>query len=206
MKVKVCGLKYADNIKDVIKLKADYIGFIFHKGSPRFINENLSFDNVRQFPASVQKVGVFVNESSYHIMDKVAHYDLDFIQLHGAESSSQCAELKPFVKVIKAFGINGDFDFEELKDYESEVSFFLFDNWSAHNGGSGKRFNWDLLKNYRFKIPFLLSGGIGLEHLEEIKNIKHPKLEGVDLNSKFEIKPGLKDIVKLNEFIKTIKQ
>lgn len=205
MQVKVCGLKYFENVKDLIQLGPDYLGFIFHRPSPRFVNGNLSFDEVRQIPSTIKKVGVFVNENSYSILDKIAHYDLDFIQLHGNESPAQCEELKKYVKIIKAFGMNENFDFKKLKLYEDHVDLFLFDSFSEQSGGSGKTFDWKLLDKYELNIPFLLSGGISLEHGEEIKKLKHQQLIGIDINSKFEIAPGLKDTTKIKELINKIK-
>src|SRR5579872_1169363 len=110
MKTKVCGLKFASNISEIVKLNVDYLGFIFYRRSPRYFNEGLSFDEARRIPKHIKKVGVFVNESSYAILDKVAHYDLDLVQLHGNENAEQCKELKQYVKVIKAFHVNEDFE------------------------------------------------------------------------------------------------
>lgn len=205
MQLKVCGLKYFENIEGVIQLEVDYVGFIFHKESPRFVNGSISFDEARQIPKSIKKVGVFVNENTYSILDKVAHYDLDYVQLHGNESPKQCLELKPFVDIIKAFGINYEFDFKKLNEFEPYVNYFLFDSFSEQNGGSGKIFDWKMLDHYKLNIPFFLSGGISLENCEEVKKLKHSQLIGVDINSKLETESGIKDVSKINQFINKIK-
>jgi len=201
MKLKVCGLKHEHNIKDLIQLPIDYIGFIFYKKSPRFVEENLSFDFVSSIPKYIKKTGVFVNESSSFISDHIAHYNLDMIQLHGNESPELCAELKPYVKVIKAFQIQDGFDFKQLESYLTVVDYFLFDSATANYGGSGKSFNWQILKNYKYNIPFFLSGGISEEHIEEIKQLNIPQLVAIDINSKFEIEPGLKNTEQVKQFI-----
>jgi len=201
MKLKVCGLKHEHNIKDLIQLPIDYIGFIFYKKSPRFVEENLSFDFVSSIPKYIKKTGVFVNESSSSISDHIAHYDLDMVQLHGNESPELCAELKPYVKVMKAFQIQDGFYFKQLESYLTVVDYFLFDSATANYGGSGKLFNWQILKNYKYNIPFFLSGGISEEHIEEIKQLNIPQLVAIDINSKFEIEPGLKNTEQVKQFI-----
>lgn len=201
MKLKVCGLKHQSNIEELMQLSIDYMGFIFYKKSPRFVDENLSFDFMRSIPKHIKKVGVFVDESSYSICNKIAHYDLDMVQLHGNESSELCKELKPHVKVMKAFQINDNFDFNQLKNYLSVVDYFLFDSPTVNYGGSGNTFNWQVLEKYKYDIPFFLSGGISEEHIELIKQLNIPQLIGIDINSKFEIEPGLKNTNKIKEFI-----
>ena len=201
MKLKVCGLKDAANINDVMNLNVDYIGFIFYKNSPRYFKDALTFDEVRKIPKHIKKVGVFVNEDLYKIFNAIAHYDLDVVQLHGNETVNQCVELKPYVQVIKAFGIHPNFDFDLLDQYKNSVDYFLFDTASSDHGGSGKTFDHTLLQNYKLQIPFFLSGGISLENLEEVRNFYHPKLIGYDINSKFETEPGIKNILKIKQFM-----
>ena len=201
MKLKVCGLKHQYNIEELMQLPIDYLGFIFYNKSPRFVGENLSFDFVRTIPKRIKKTGVFVNESIYSIFNRIAHYDLDMVQLHGDETSELCAELKPHVKVMKAFQIQDDLDFKQLESYLSVVDYFLFDSPTANYGGSGKQFNWQLLKNYNYNIPFFLSGGISEDHIEEIKLLNIPQLIAIDINSKFETEPGLKNIEHIKQFI-----
>lgn len=201
MKLKVCGLKHEQNIKELMQLPIDYMGFIFYKKSPRFVAENLSFDFLRIIPKHIKKVGVFVNETNYSIFNQVAHYDLDMVQLHGDETPEICAELKTQVKVMKAFQINDGFDFIQLEKYVPVVDYFLFDSPTVNYGGSGKSFNWQALKKYNYNIPFFLSGGINEEHIEEIKQLNIPQLAAIDINSKFEIEPGLKNTIQVKQFI-----
>lgn len=201
MKLKVCGLKNQINIEEIMQLSIDYMGFIFYKKSPRFIDTNLSFDFMRTIPKHIEKVGVFVNENSYSIYNKIAHYDLDIVQLHGEETPELCAELKSYAKVMKAFQMNDDFDFKQLEKYIPVVDYFLFDTQTVLYGGSGISFNWQLLDDYKFNKPFFLSGGIGLESSIQISQFKHTQLHGIDINSKFEIEPGLKETEKIKQFI-----
>lgn len=201
MKLKVCGLKHEHNIAELAKLPIGYIGFIFYKKSPRFIGEHLSVDFVRTIPKRIKKTGVFVNENSYAIFSKIARYDLDIVQLHGNESPESCAELRPFVKVIKAFQIQDSFDFKQLENYLHVVDYFLFDSSSENYGGSGKLFNWQLLKKYNYTIPFFLSGGVNEEHIEAINQLNMQQLTAIDINSKFETEPGLKDTERVKQFI-----
>lgn len=206
MKIKICGLKHPKNITEIATMDIDYLGFIFYKQSPRYVGENISFDFMRSLPKRIKKTGVFVNETSYSIFNTIAHYNLDVVQLHGNESAEVCNELKPYVKVIKAFGIDEQFDFSELEKYIPYVDYFLFDTASKNHGGTGIAFNHQLLQDYQYNIPFFLSGGINDTMLKTIKqlNIKH--LYALDINSKFELSPGIKDVQKINSFINQLKQ
>lgn len=201
MKLKVCGLKHQHNITDLIELPIDYMGFIFYEKSPRYIDQNLSFNFMRTIPKSIKKVGVFVNEKPYSIFNQIAHYDLDMVQLHGDETVEVCSELKTHVKVIKAFQINDNFEFNSLEKYLQVVDYFLFDTPTVNYGGSGQSFNWDVLKNYSYQIPFFLSGGINESHIEEIKKLNLSQLTAIDINSKFETEPGLKNTEQISKFI-----
>ncbi|WP_374949093.1 phosphoribosylanthranilate isomerase [Mucilaginibacter sp.] len=197
MKIKVCGLKFPDNIEAVEALHPDYMGFILYGQSPRFIGNPDEFflDNIS---ADITKTGVFVNEHEDAISKLIYKYKLDAIQLHGAESPEFCDLFRHEVQVIKAFGVDEAFDFDMLKAYQNNVDFFLFDTKTAVHGGSGETFDWKVLNGYKLDIPFFLSGGLSLDNLNEIKKISHPMFYGVDLNSRFELSPGLKDIQKLN--------
>lgn len=201
MKLKVCGLKYQSNIEELISLSIDYMGFIFYKKSPRYIDNQLDFDFMRSIPKHIKKVGVFVNESSYSIINTVGHYDLDLVQLHGDESIDVCRELKPYAKIIKAFQVDETFDFEILENYLPVVDYFLFDTPTKNYGGSGQSFNWQVLENYNYTTPFFLSGGINEEHIDKIKSLQMPQLIAIDINSKFETEPGLKNKQQINQFI-----
>ena len=205
MKIKVCGLKVPENIKAVAALNPEFAGFIFYGPSPRFIDE-LTLAALNQVPSHIKKTAVFVNESKEKASQLIDQYHFDAIQLHGDESPEFCSYFKGKVPVLKAFGIGEDFDFSQLDAYQNGVDFFLFDAKTPIHGGSGKTFNWNILNNYKLDIPFFLSGGLSLENLEEVKYISHPQFYGVDLNSKFEIEPGLKDISKLEKAFDIIKQ
>jgi phosphoribosylanthranilate isomerase len=204
MKIKVCGLKYPENIKAVSDLNPDYMGFICYAASPRFINE-LSPEVLKAIPPNIQKTAVFVNEGAETINNLIEEFGINAIQLHGNESPEFCGLFNRKVSIFKAFGIDENFDFERLNDYVGKVDFFLFDTKTPVHGGSGKSFDWGLLEKYKLNVPFFLSGGISLENLEELNNISHPEFYGVDLNSKFEVEPGLKVIEKLEKAFEIIK-
>lgn len=199
MKIKVCGMKYPENISAVAALQPDYIGFIFYPQSPRFAIE---LDTIE---VSAFKTGVFVDENEGKVKKLIGKCQLDAIQLHGNESPQFCGLFKGKVTVIKAFGVDDNFDFEKLNDYIDSVDFFLFDTKTNKHGGSGQTFDWRLLDRYKLEIPFLLGGGLSLDNLEEVKKIDHPQFYGVDLNSRFEIEPGLKDIDKLKKAFEILK-
>lgn len=203
MKIKVCGLKEFDNIKAVEALGPDYMGFICYEKSPRFIKE-LGVDDLIDLSADIIKTGVFVDEDADTISKLIYKYKFDAIQLHGAESPEFCSLFRHEVQVIKAFGINEEFDFNQLNTYVNNVDFFLFDTKTAEHGGSGRIFDWEILNKYKLDIPFFLSGGLSPENLKNFMRIQHPVLYGVDLNSRFETAPGIKDIAKLTEAFNTI--
>ena len=205
MKIKVCGLKDRENIKAVTTLRPHYMGFIFYTPSPRFVG-SLPAEVLDNIPPYIEKAAVFVNEKAETINKLIDKYNFDIIQLHGGESAEFCASFKNKVTVFKAFGISSDFDFEQLKDYADSVDFFLFDAKTAIYGGSGNTFDWTVLDKYKLNIPFFLSGGIGPDNIEEVKNINHPQFYGIDLNSKFETAPGIKNIEQLEQAFETIKQ
>jgi phosphoribosylanthranilate isomerase len=205
MKIKVCGLRDQENIAQVAELGPDYMGFIFYDKSQRFV-ATLSAAALNKIPATINKTAVFVNESSENMEALINKYNFDAIQLHGDESPALCALFKGRVKVIKAFGLNTDFDFGQLYPYVDHVDLFLFDTKTDIYGGSGKIFDWDILDKYELDIPFFLSGGLSLDNLGEIENIKHPQFYGVDLNSRFETGPGIKNINELAEAFALLKQ
>lgn len=205
VKLKVCGMKQAANIAAVAELQPDYLGFIFYQQSPRYISE-VSAELIKYVPPTIKTTGVFVDEDLQVVKQYIIKYNLKAVQLHGKESVAYCQELKSTgVEVIKAFGVDENFDFSKLKFYLNEVDYFLFDTQTSAHGGSGKVFNWELLEKYQFDKPYFLSGGIDLTHIETLKNINDPRLYAVDVNSKFELEPGLKDVEKLKEFFKEMK-
>lgn len=198
MKIKVCGMKFPENIRQVAALQPDYLGFIFYPHSPRFVgyDPNKELTELR-LPA--KKVGVFVDKDFSTIKNIIQLYQFDAVQLHGNEPAETCAALRKSVEVIKAFGVDGNFDFNLLNDYEDKVDYFLFDTKTDVHGGSGKTFDWQVLQNYNLKTPFFISGGLNNENLAAVLQLKHPAFYGVDLNSGFETAPGLKDLEKLKE-------
>ena len=198
--VKICGMKYPDNIRAVAALKPDFMGFIFYPKSPRYA-EPLDLASLNALPKTIKKIGVFVNENLENILTIAYKYKLDGVQLHGTELVEMCGELKSAgYIVIKAFPIAEAYNFKVTKDYEGACDYFLFDTKTDAFGGSGIKFNWSMLDEYVGETPFLLSGGIAADDAEAILKIEHPKFAGIDLNSKFEVKPGLKDVDLLRRF------
>jgi len=177
------------------------MGFIFYPKSPRYA-EPLDSAVLNSLPATIKKIGVFVNEDLENTLTIAYKYKLDGLQLHGAELVDMCRELKKLgYLVIKAFPIAETYNFKVTKSYEGVCDYFLFDTKTEAYGGSGLKFNWKMLNEYTGDTPFLLSGGIALDDAEAIQKIEHPKFAGIDLNSKFEVKPGLKNISLLKDFI-----
>jgi phosphoribosylanthranilate isomerase len=198
-KLKICGMKYPDNISEVVQLEPDYLGFIFYPASKRYVGD-LDPEVVKNIPAEIKTTGVFVDEKLEVVKEKIAAYQLKAVQLHGKENPAYCNELKKYAEVIKAFGIDEKFDFDRLDDYYDSVDFFLFDTKTPDHGGSGKTFNWRLLEKYQLTTPFFISGGIGSDNLADLPRINDERLYGVDVNSRFEKEAGLKDAVRLAEF------
>ena len=193
MFVKVCGITTHEQAQEISQL-VDYIGFIFHPNSPRFVSQ--SFPSMK-----AKKVGVFVNVPIQELIQTAILEKLDSVQLHGDESPEYCAALNNQVQVIKSFGVDAGFDFDELNAFEPYVDYFLFDTKTPKYGGSGKQFDWSLLKNYNGTTPFILSGGLHPLALKPIRALKHEKLAGIDLNSGFESEPGTKNISTLKQFL-----
>ena len=227
MKLKVCGMKYVENIQQVAELQPDYLGFIFYEKSKR------NFEGIiPELPAGMKKTGVFVNEIKEIVISLVEEYRLDAIQLHGDESVDYVTDLKKQlaarrllfiaenkeirkkknkhvisdekVEIIKVFGVKDAFDFDVLKPYLEVVDYFLFDTKGKDRGGNGTQFDWSVLDQYPFEKPFFLSGGIGLEDVEEVTKIINSALPiyALDVNSKFESEPGKKKIEELKKFKK----
>ncbi|MBE5320963.1 phosphoribosylanthranilate isomerase [Pedobacter sp. MR2016-19] len=197
-------MRLAANIAAVAELQPDYLGFIFYEKSPRLISD-VSAELIKYIPAEIKTIGVFVNEELEKVNDKVNTLKLKAVQLHGSESPEYCAALKSTfstLEVVKAFGIDEDFDFSDLEPHLDVVDYFLFDTKTKTHGGSGKTFNWSVLGRYTYTKPYFLSGGIDLEHSMAIKNINDERLYALDINSRFEIEPGLKDAEKIKGFIK----
>ena len=197
MKLKVCGMQETENIAALASLQPDYMGFIFWEPSKRYCTTVPT-----DIPKHIKKVGVFVDETTKQIKEKVKLFGLDAVQLHGDESPRQCAALLNLCEVIKAFRIGPDFDFKTLTPYQDHCTYFLFDTEGPLPGGNGTAFDWKLLAGYTLDTPFFLSGGIGLGHVEAIAEIRKRNLpiHALDINSLFESKPGVKKIEKIEKF------
>lgn len=202
MKIKVCGMRLASNIKDLGALDIDFIGFIFYDKSSRNVAE-LPLINI---PKNIQRVGVFVNASIAEIEQRAREFNLDYIQLHGDESPEFCEELQEKdYRLFKAFAVDDNFDFKVLEAYENACAYFLLDAKGSSYGGNGIQFDWKILDQYTSKKPFFLSGGIDLQSIQSVLNLELPQLYGIDINSKFELSPAVKDISKIKELVKEIK-
>lgn len=212
LKIKVCGMRQSQNINELLTLQPDYIGFIFYEKSKRDATQILDINIANNIKSATQKIGVFVDGDLDFIANKIKQYSLTGLQLHGNESVGYIEELKKKIgsstlTFIKAFSVDENFDFSILEKYENVVDYFLFDTKGKNHGGNGIKFDWKIIENNPINKPFFISGGIGIEDLEEVKLLssKVKNLYAVDVNSKFEIEPGLKDINMLSEFISSLR-
>lgn len=222
MIVKVCGLRDGQNIKDVVSAGADWIGMIFYPKSPRYVTmipthagiipDRASSDSI-DYIDMVKRVGVFVDDMAQNIITRVVNYRLDMVQLHGHETPTLIRNLRSTIdpdlhkgiKFIKAISIASSDDFKQCSQYEGVADYFLFDTRCDTMGGSGRQFDWSVLDSYRGNTPFLLSGGIGPDDAEAVKTVSHPRMAGVDLNSRFETAPAIKDAEAIKKFIKLLR-
>lgn len=192
-------MRQSENIQQLLRLEPDYMGFIFYGKSPRNAESVLNEELLKEFPETTKKIGVFVNAPIQELMEKVKQYKLDYVQLHGDESVEYVGELFAIgIKVIKVFSVGQEFDFGQLKPYKGLVDFFLFDTKGKERGGNGEAFNWEVLNEYPYDVPYFLSGGIDLENVKDISNLKVQPY-AIDVNSKFELEPGLKDVELIQE-------
>jgi len=204
LKVKVCGMKYPQNIETVSELNPDMMGFIFHPNSPRYV-ERLNTEVLKSIPESILKIGVFVNQKFVDTYLMVQRYKLNGVQLHGKEPVDYCNSFKELnLVVLKAFSISDASDFSFTIPYEGACDYFIFDTKTPAFGGSGNKFDWNILSDYKGDTPFILSGGISMDDVDDIKKIHHPKFAGVDINSKFEISPGMKSTMMVDSFVKQL--
>jgi phosphoribosylanthranilate isomerase len=204
--IKICGMREPENIMAAGQLKPDFLGFIFYKESPRYAGSDLDPEILSTLPAYIRKTGVFVNSAINEILDTVSKFSLDAVQLHGNESPELCESIKNSgIQVIKAFSIGESIDPKIFAEFIHCTDYFLFDAKSLKYGGSGQKFDWRLLDGNDPGHPFILSGGIGPQDIENIAGIINRSFHGIDLNSRFEVKPGLKDIKKLKNFINELK-
>ena len=231
MIIKVCGMRNADNIREVSELDIDMMGFIFWEKSSRYVRMISSkvgtlpdysaerYDNLSGGKTVVaaenkpKRVGVFVDEMPQSIVTRIYNYNLDYVQLHGNESvvmidnlvKTVDPDIHKDIKIIKALSINTPEDIDKYKEYEGHVDMFLFDTKCDTVGGSGQHFDWSVLERYDGNTPFLLSGGIGPEDVEKVKSFHHPKCVGIDINSRFETEPAMKDVELLRTFVSQVK-
>ena len=207
-------MREPENLLALSKLPVDWIGFIFYAKSPRAVDESLA-EWLQERAGALEKqkrVGVFVNAEVDEVLNAVHDYALDYVQLHGEESPEYCQLLRTLMestsmreaKLIKVFRVGDGFDFKRVHRFSAHCAYFLFDTLGKDYGGTGHQFNWSLLQQYDGVTPFLLSGGIGPEDVQEVRNFQHPQLHGIDLNSRFETQPGEKDIAALRAFINAL--
>ncbi|MCD8235345.1 MAG: phosphoribosylanthranilate isomerase [Prevotellaceae bacterium] len=205
MVIKVCGLRETENLKEVEKLGVDWMGFIFYPRSPRHVALRPSY-----LPTQARRVGVFVNEHKESIMQRVSEFRLDIVQLHGNESPDFCTDLRnslpASMQIMKAVRVEKEADIEKAESYGQSIDYVLFETKCDTYGGSGKQFNWEWLQSYKGPRPFILSGGIGPEDAQAIKQLTHPCFYGIDLNSRFELSPGIKNIELLSRFLHELKK
>ena len=229
MIIKVCGMRDGGNISEAIEAGADWIGMIFWPKSPRYVQmvpsltgtlpDSANESNVPQGvneasgAKKAKRVGVFVNDSAQNIITRVVNFKLDIVQLHGDENPTFIRNVRstivggicPDIKFIKAISVESANDFGKCAEYEGVVDYFLFDTKCAGRGGSGQHFDWKLLNGYHGGTPFLLSGGIGVDDADTLKSLNLPMMAGVDINSRFETEPGVKDINKVKTFINKLR-
>jgi phosphoribosylanthranilate isomerase len=204
--VKICGMRESGNIMAAAELEPDMMGFIFYPKSPRFAGELLNPDILSILPHSIAKAGVFVNADYKTISETIKKYSLEIVQLHGTESPDLCLRLKENgIRVIKAFNLNENTESIPFSQYIDCTDYFLFDSFASDWGGSGQKFDWKKVNDYDLGHPFFLSGGISPDDAAVIAGINNPSFHGVDLNSRFESEPGIKNIEKLKEFLKELR-
>ncbi len=202
MIIKVCGINDGDNFREISQCNIDMIGLNFYSKSKRYVNTApINFANEH---GTIKRVGVFVDEDMEFVKHRIKEYSLDMIQLHGNETAEYVKDLSGETNVIKVFHIDAAFNFSDCEFYDS-CSYYLFDTSSAAYGGTGKKFDWSLIESYKAKTPFILAGGISPDDLEMISQIRHPRFSGIDINSKFEIEPGIKNVELVKHFAHAIK-
>lgn len=217
MNIKVCGITDLKQLQELDAMEIDFVGLNFYKGSPRYVVDKIFPEEIKNGDFTIKKVGVFVNESLEKIMSVVDDYGIDIVQLHGDETPPLCSQLSQGIEVIKAFRLNDKTtSIEELiEQYDDACDYYLFDaggysspfeiKKGATFGGSGKQFNWELLNGKRIEKPFFLAGGIGLPDAVKVKTFDHPDFFAVDINSRFEVSPGLKDLDMVRMFAQVLR-
>ena len=207
LKLKVCGMRDPDNIQGVLESRPDFIGYIFHPKSKRYVGEQPDHEIFNQVPETTKKVAVFVNEELETVIQLCQTFGIEVAQLHGQESPEYCQTLRNGgLMIFKAFAIDEQFDFSTLKKYQGTVDNFLFDTKGKLPGGTGLKFNWEILKQYQLEVPFFLSGGIEPDDVNAVLTFDHEQLFALDINSGFELEPALKDVGKVQKFISQIRK
>lgn len=207
VKVKVCGITKYSDLQQLVEMGVDYNGFVFYEQSPRHVAGKLSAEQARQFTGKIRKTGVFVNAAEADIRARSEAYELDVLQLHGDESPAFCKALRASLPVIKAFRIKEPVKLDEwVKPYLEVCDYFLFDTGGKHYGGSGELFDWTVLHTYTGTVPFFLSGGIGSAQAAAIKAFTHPSFFAIDINSRFEEAPGVKNMNLIKKFLWELKE
>lgn len=208
MNIKVCGITQLKQLQQLDGLNIEFAGLIFVKDSPRYVGDTLDKEAVKNADFDLKKVGVFKNPEMIDVLDAIDEYGLDVVQLHGEETPEMCEDLSSEVEVIKAFSIDAatkDID-ALVADYDAVCDYYLFDTKAnGESGGTGKQFDWKILSKAKIEKPFFLSGGIGVDDIDKVKRFKHPDYYGVDINSKFEKEPGVKDMAQVLLFKKGLK-
>lgn len=208
MNIKVCGITEMKQLQQLDGLDIDFAGLIFYKESPRYIGDKLSKKELKSADFDLKKVGVFVNPEMIDVLDAIDEYGLDVVQLHGEESTEMCSDLGSEVEVIKSFLVKPDSNIDKMvAPYDAVCDYYLFDTGGLKEsiGGTGQQFDWDLLKKARIEKPFFLSGGISVEDAERVRKFSHPDLFAVDINSRFEVSPGVKDMKLILQFRQALK-
>jgi phosphoribosylanthranilate isomerase len=210
MKIKVCGITLLEQLEKLDEIGIDYAGLIFYDQSLRCINKKLRAEEVQAKEFSLKKVGVFVNADEEYIMQQVEDFGLDMVQLHGDETPGFCKNISDYIRVIKAFRItpNNEQNIDwMIKPYDEYCDYYLFDtNRKNAYGGTGEKFEWNILKENMINKPFFLSGGIGVKDIDKLKNFEHPFFYGVDVNSRVEMAPGVKDLEAVQQLVNELVQ
>ncbi len=218
MNIKVCGITEMKQLNQLEGLDIDFAGLIFYKESPRYIGEKIPKKELKNADLDLKKVGVFVNPEMIEVLDAIDDYGLDAVQLHGSETPEMCEDLGSEVEVIKAFRVGAETDIDKMiAPYDAVCDYYLFDTKTAYNfppgggwevalGGTGKQFDWSILSKAKIEKPFFLSGGIGPDDAAKIKAFRHPDFFGIDINSRFEKSPGVKDMGMLLQFKQALKK
>ncbi len=208
MNIKVCGITEMKQLQQLDGLDIDFAGLIFHKDSPRYIGDKLVKKEIKKADFDLKKVGVFVDPELIEVLDAIDEYGIDVVQLHGNESPEMCEDLSAEVEVIKVFHIkDGKENIDKMvAEYDAVCDYYLFDKATDYSiGGTGQQFDWSILSKAKIEKPFFLSGGIGLEDAAKVKAFKHPDFFGIDINSRFEKSPGIKDMAAILQFRQALK-